>query len=75
MTNSLLSIQDLSVNFITQNIRDNPGKSALKFRIKEPQENLEVILSTTEKGFSMNEELADFLLDNPDVEVSVALVG
>jgi DNA polymerase-3 subunit alpha len=63
------------VNFIEQNLRNNPGKSALKFRIKEPQENLEVMLSTTEKGFSMNEEMAEFLLDNPDVEVNVGLVN
>ncbi|HYK45011.1 MAG TPA: DNA polymerase III subunit alpha [Parafilimonas sp.] len=63
------------VNFLSNNVRSNPGKSSLKFRIKEPQENLEVILSSTEKGFAMNEELADFLLDNPDVEVNVGLVN
>jgi DNA polymerase-3 subunit alpha len=56
-------------------VRSNPGKSSLKFRIKEPQENLEILLSSTEKGFAMNEELAEFLLDNPDVEVNVALVN
>jgi DNA polymerase-3 subunit alpha len=61
------------VNFISNNVRANPGKSSLRFKIKEPQENLEVVLSTAEKGFTMNEEMAAFLLDNPDVEVVVGL--
>jgi DNA polymerase-3 subunit alpha len=61
------------VHFIETNIKSNPGKSTLKFKIKEPQENLEVVLNTTEKGFTMNEAMAEFLLDNPDLEVSVGL--
>ncbi|MEP6684986.1 MAG: DNA polymerase III subunit alpha [Parafilimonas sp.] len=61
------------VHFVETNVKSNPGKSSLKFKIKEPQENLEVVLNTTDKGFSMNEELAVFLMDNPDVEVSVGL--
>ena len=28
-----------------------------------------------EKGFQMNEEMAEFLLNNPDVDVHVGLVG
>ena len=61
------------VHFIENNVKSNPGKSSLKFKIKEPQENLEVVLNTTDKGFTMNEEMAAFLMDNPDVEVSVGL--
>jgi DNA polymerase-3 subunit alpha len=61
------------VHFIETNVKSNPGKSSLKFRIKEVQENLEVVLNTTDKGFTMNEEMASFLLDNPDVEISVGL--
>jgi DNA polymerase-3 subunit alpha len=67
------SVTNEFVTFISNNVRANPGKSSLRFKIKEPQENLEVVLSTTEKGFTMNEEMAAFLLDNPDVEVSVGL--
>lgn len=69
------SLTDEFVSFIETNVKSNPGKSSLKFKLREPQENLEVVLSTTEKGFTMNEEMASFLLDNPDVEVSVALVN
>ncbi len=63
------------VHFIETNVKSNPGKSTLKFKIKEPQENLEVVLNTTDKGFTMNEEMAVFLMDNPDVEVSVGLMN
>ena len=67
------SLTNEFVYFIESNVKSNPGKSSLKFKIKEPQENLEVVLNTTDKGFTMNEEMAVFLLDNPDVEVSVGL--
>jgi hypothetical protein len=30
---------------------------------------------TIEKGFQMNEEMADFLMGNVDIDVKVALVG
>jgi DNA polymerase-3 subunit alpha len=63
------------VQFVEKNVKSNPGKSSLKFHIYEPTENLQVSLYSLEKGFSMNEEMAEFLLDNPDVEVSVGLVN
>jgi len=69
------SLTNEFVHFFENNIKSNPGKSSLKFKIKEPQENLEVVLNTTEKGFTMNEEMAVFLMDNPDVEISVGLVN
>ncbi|SFP57936.1 DNA polymerase III subunit alpha [Parafilimonas terrae] len=67
------SLTNEFVQFVDQNVKANPGKSSLKFRIRESQENLEVVLNTTDKGFTMNEEMASFLMDNPDVEVSVGL--
>jgi DNA polymerase-3 subunit alpha len=63
------------VDFVDNNVRSNPGKSVVKFNIYEPVENLKVSLYNYEKGFSMNEEMAEFLLSNPDVEVNVALAG
>jgi DNA polymerase-3 subunit alpha len=63
------------VNFVDKNVRSFPGKSSLRFNIFEPGDNLKVSLYTFEKGFQMNEEMADFLLENPDVVVNVALVG
>jgi DNA polymerase-3 subunit alpha len=52
-----------------------PGKSSIKINFYEPVENLKLSMYTLEKGFTMNDEMADFLLDNPDVEVSVALIN
>ncbi len=63
------------VKFVDKNVRSFPGKSSLRFNIYEPKENLKVSLYTFEKGFQMNEEMADFLMDNPDVDVHVGLVG
>jgi len=63
------------VGFVDKNVRRFPGKSSLRFNIYEPKENLKVSMYTMEKGFQMNEEMAEFLMDNPDVEVHVGLVG
>ena len=63
------------VNFIEHNVKSNPGNTSLKFKIKEPLENLEIFLTSIDKGFTMNDEMAVFLMDNPDVEVCVGLAG
>ncbi len=63
------------VRFVDKNVRNYPGKSSLRFNIYEPKENLKVSMYTMEKGFLMNEEMAEFLLNNPDVDVHVGLVG
>ncbi len=63
------------VEFVSRNVRSHPGKSSLRFNMIEPRENLKISLYTTEKGFLMNEEMADFLMANMDVEISVGLVG
>ncbi|MDB5209723.1 MAG: dnaE, partial [Sediminibacterium sp.] len=63
------------VNFVDKNVRSFPGKSSLRFNIYEPKENLKVSLYSFERGFQMNEEMAEFLLNNPDVDVHVGLIG
>jgi DNA polymerase-3 subunit alpha len=68
------SITPNFVNFLEDNVKKHPGKSTLRFNILEPTENLKVSLFTTERGFLMNDEMALFLLDNPDMEINVALV-
>lgn len=62
------------VNFFDRNVKSNPGKASLKFNIIEPKDNLKITLSSFERGFQMNEEMAGFLLDNPDVDVHVGIV-
>ncbi|MDE3252533.1 MAG: DNA polymerase III subunit alpha, partial [Bacteroidota bacterium] len=63
------------VDFVDRNVRNYPGKSSLRFNIYEPKENMKVSLYSFEKGFLMNEEMADFLMGNPDVDVNVGLIG
>ncbi len=43
----------------------------IKFNIIDNRNNYKVGMYSMEKGFTMNDELAFFLNDNPDVEVSV----
>jgi DNA polymerase-3 subunit alpha len=54
-------------------MKTNPGKASFKFNIVEPSESLKITLLTSEKGFSMNDELAEYLMNNTDIEVSVGL--
>ena len=63
------------IRFLEKNTRSYPGKSTLKFNVYEPKENLRVSMFTIEKGFQMNEEMADYLMNNLDVDVKVGLVG
>jgi len=69
------SVNEEMVQFFDKNIKSNPGKSSLRFNIVEPTENLVVSLFNNDRGFSMNEDMAEYLLNNPDVEVSVGLAG
>jgi DNA polymerase III subunit alpha len=59
------------VNFIEQNIKDHPGKSSIKFNIVDTRHNFKVGMYSLEKGFTMNDDMAFFLNENPDIEVSV----
>src|SRR5205085_4885506 len=49
------------VNFIDRNIKDNPGKTSLRFNIIETRNNCKIGLYTMEKGFTMNDDMAVFL--------------
>jgi DNA polymerase-3 subunit alpha len=59
------------VNFIEGNIKTNPGATAIKFNIVDTRNNYKVGMYTLGKGFTMNDEMAVFLNNNVDVEVSV----
>jgi len=63
------------VSFMSNNVMQNPGKSTLKFTINEPREQIKINLFTSEKGFTMNDDMAQFLLNNIDIDVQVGLVG
>ena len=62
------------VAFIEGNIKSNPGKSSIKFNISDTRNNYKVGMYSLENGFTMNDEMAVFLNENPDVEVNVVTV-
>jgi DNA polymerase-3 subunit alpha len=64
-------IKEEFVNFIEKNIKENPGKTSIKFNIVDNRNNFRVGMYTLEKGFTMNDDMAVFLNENPDIEVSV----
>lgn len=67
------TIDENMIAFIQKNIKQNPGNVSLKFNVIEPVENIKLTMSLFDKGFTMNEEMAEYLLRNEDVEVSVGV--
>ena len=63
------------IDFFEKNIKQHPGKSSFKFNFVEPKEQLVVSLLTFEKGFLMNDEMVQFLDQNPAFSVQVNLVS
>ena len=62
------------VNFIDKNVKDNPGHTVLKFSIVDIRNNYKIGMYSLGKGFTMNDDMAVFLNDNKDVDVSVVTV-
>jgi DNA polymerase-3 subunit alpha len=59
------------VDFLKQNFKKHPGRARFKMLLVDQVEKLMVPMRTTEKGFEMNDELAEFLENNPHIEVQV----
>ncbi|MES2431284.1 MAG: DNA polymerase III subunit alpha [Bacteroidota bacterium] len=59
------------ISFISKNITENPGKTMLKFNIIDSRHNFKVGMNTFEKHFTMNDDMALFLDENKDIDVSV----
>jgi DNA polymerase-3 subunit alpha len=64
-------INDKLIQFIESNVKKFPGRSSIKFNITEPKQQLKISMYTLENGFQMNDEMANFLSDNPELEVQV----
>lgn len=59
------------VDFMENNLKANPGNCLLKLNIVDERNNFKVGMYTLGKGFTMNDEMAEFLHNNPVVEVNV----
>jgi DNA polymerase III subunit alpha len=66
-------LNDKMLRFFENNIKNHPGRTGLKFTIKEPKSHLKVGMYTSD-GFEMNDDMAGFLADNPEFEVHVVTV-
>jgi DNA polymerase-3 subunit alpha len=69
ITPSLFNVEHL--DFLTENIRNHPGKVQLKFVFYDKKDQKTVVLSTLEKGFEMNDAMSEFLLEHPELEATV----
>jgi DNA polymerase-3 subunit alpha len=61
------------IEFIEENVRRFPGKSCLKFNMFEPASQMKFGMYTVEKGFEMNDEMAKYLQQKPELDVTVEL--
>jgi DNA polymerase III subunit alpha len=68
------SINENHIEFFKKNLKKHPGRARMKLVMVDQVEKLMVQMRTTEKGFEMNDELADFLEKNPLIDVQVDAV-
>lgn len=59
------------IQFVEENVKRFPGKAGLKFCIAEPKYQWKTGMYTTERGFEMNDEMAAWLKDKPELDVHV----
>ena len=68
--------QDVSeefIDFIGNNVQKFPGKSSLKFNISDNLSHLKFSMYSMDKGFEMNDEMANYLQQKPELEIKVEL--
>ena len=61
------------IDFLDKNVQRFPGNSSLKFCIHDSKSQLKFGLFSVEKGFEMNDEMANYLQQKPELEVQVEL--
>ena len=59
------------VNFFTNNIQENPGKTIIRFKLHDLLNSHSVSLSSPMGSFTMNDEMTSYLVHNPYFKVSV----
>ena len=64
-------INEELVDFIDRNVKANPGKTSLKFNIIDSRHKFKVGMYSLERSLTMNDDMAFFLNENKDIEVSV----
>ncbi len=59
------------IDFLEKNVRRFPGNATLKFCINDAASRLKFGMYTLENGFEMNDEMAGYLQQKPELEVQV----
>jgi DNA polymerase III subunit alpha len=62
------------IDFLDDNLKKHPGKSSLKVIVTEPKQSLQANLVTLDNGLEMNDDLIQFLLHKPEIDVKVTAV-
>ena len=66
-------INEEMVEFIDANIKANPGKTSIKFNIIDNRNKFKIGMYSLEKNVLMNDDLAFYLNENKDIDVSVVM--
>ena len=61
------------VEFVENNVNTFPGNTTLKFCISDLKRKLKFGMYSLEKGFEMNDEMAMFLQERPELDIQVEL--
>ena len=67
-------INECFIDFFENNIKNNPGKTQLKFQLRDVEDYWRVNLNTMERSFTMNDDMAAFLDKSNDINVSVMTI-
>jgi DNA polymerase-3 subunit alpha len=62
------------IQFIEKNLKAHKGRSSLKINVYHEMPNQKISLINMEGGFELNDELVQFLENNPEVEVQVVSI-
>ena len=61
------------IEFIEENVQQFPGNASLKFCINEPNSKMKFGMCAIDRGFEMNDEMAKYLQQKPELDVVVEL--
>jgi DNA polymerase-3 subunit alpha len=62
------AINEEIIHFMEENVKKHPGRSTLRFNILEPRTQARIGLHTLDRGFEMNDEMAAFLENRPEMD-------
>ncbi len=68
------NLQKDTIDFLSDNLKRFPGKSAVRIIVSEPKNHLVANLVTMEAGVEMNNDLIGFLDERPEIDVQVTTV-